>query len=115
MGKERVVSGMVEIAFGFNCLLIHVFAAVAKLLNTKVYCDARKAAILRCQSDPELVAMLTDNPREARIHVVPLSWVSIERLKGYANDWRDTFTKVVGLRPTGWSYVAFFLSHIGVS
>ena len=87
-----------------------MFAAVAKRLGAKVYCDARKAGILRCQSDPELIAMLTDNPREACVHVVPLGLISTERLKGYADAWKDTFTKVVGLRPTGWTCVAFF-SH----
>jgi DNA cross-link repair 1A protein len=82
-----------------------MFSAVAKRLGAKVYCDARKAGILQCQSDPELITMLTDNPREACVHIVPLSWLSTERLKGYADGWKDTFVKVVGLRPTGWTYV----------
>ena len=95
--------------FDLNRPLIHMFVAVAKRLGAKVYCDARKAAILRCQSDPELIAMLTNDPREACVHVVPLGLISTERLKGYADAWKDTFTKVVGLRPTGWTCVAFFL------
>lgn len=49
--------------------------------------------------------MLTDNPREACVHIVPLSLVSTERLKGYANGWKDTFSSVVGFRPTGWTCV----------
>ena len=93
--------------FDIHCPLTYMPAAVAKRLGAKVYCDARKAGILRCQSDPELIAMLTDNPREACVHVVPLGLISIERLKGYTDNWKDTFTKVVGLRPTGWTYVAF--------
>ena len=56
--------------------------------------------------------MLTDNPREACVHVVPLGSISTERLKGYADNWRDTFTKVIGLRPTGWTYVAFLVPTI---
>lgn len=92
--------------------LTHVLTAVAKRLGAKVYCDARKAGILQCQSDPELIAMLTDNPREACVHIVPLSLISPERLKGYADTWKDTFTKIVGLRPTGWAYVAFFFPTI---
>ena len=92
-----------------------MFAAVAKRLGAKVYCDARKAGILRCQSDPELIAMLTDNPREACVHVVPLGSVSTERLRGYASDWKDTFTQVVGLRPTGWTYATFFFYTIAPS
>ena len=100
-----------DVAFSIHCPLIHMFTAVAKRLGAKVYCDARKAGILRCQSDPELIAMLTDNPREACVHVVPLGSISAEKLRGYADSWRDTFTKVIGLRPTGWSYVAFFLLY----
>ena len=109
VGKERVVSGELGFVFGIHCPLTHTSAAVAKRLGAKVYCDARKAGILRCQSDPELIAMLTDNPREACVHVVPLGIVSTERLKGYADDWKDTFTRVVGLRPTGWTYGGIFL------
>lgn len=92
-----------------------MFTAVAKRLGTKVYCDARKTGILRCQSDPELVAMLTDNPRQACVHILPLGSISTERLRGYADNWKDTFTKVVGLRPTGWSYVAFLFHTIAPS
>jgi len=50
--------------------------------------------------------MLTDDPREACVHIMPLGSISTERLRGYADNWNDTFTKVIGLRPTGWSYVA---------
>jgi len=112
VGKERVVSGELGATFNLHRLLIHIPAAVAKRLGAKVYCDARKAGILRCQSDPELIAMLTDNPREACVHVVPLGLISTERLNGYADNWKDTFTKVIGLRPTGWTYVAVFLHTI---
>ena len=101
------------VSFGICCLLIRVSAAVAKRLGAKVYCDARKAGILRCQSDSELIAMLTDNPREACVHVVPLGSISTERLRAYADNWKDTFAKVIGLRPTGWSCVVFSLSHQG--
>jgi len=57
-----------------------MFTAVAKRLGAKVHCNAR----LQCQSDPELVTMLTDNPREACVHVVPLGSISTGRLRGYA-------------------------------
>lgn len=87
-----------------------MLVAVAKRLGARVYCDARKAGILKCQSDPELIAMLTDSPREACVHLVPLASVSTERLKDYADRWKDTFTKVVGLRPTGWTCVT--LCHL---
>lgn len=77
--------------------------AVAKSLQTKIYCDARKAAIIRCQSDPDLESMLTEDPLEAAVHIVPLSLINPERLKLYANRWKEKFDKVVGFRPTGWT------------
>ncbi|VDB99877.1 unnamed protein product [Peniophora sp. CBMAI 1063] len=86
IGKERVVK------------------AVAKALNTKVYCDSRKAAILRCQQDPELHAMLTKDPYSAGVHLVPLSVITSDRIKEYMDRWKSHWDKIIGFRPTGWTY-----------
>ncbi|KZP21085.1 DRMBL-domain-containing protein [Athelia psychrophila] len=88
IGKERIVK------------------AIAKALNTRVYCDARKAAILRCQSDPELHALLTTDPYAALVHLVPLGLIAADKLKTYIERFNGTFTRVVGFRPTGWTYTA---------
>lgn len=82
--------------------------AIAQALNTKVYCDARKAAILHCQSDPELHAMLTTDPLSAGVHLVPLSIISSDKLKIYMDRFKGNYTRAIGFRPTGWTYVAFF-------
>ena len=73
-------------------------------MNTKVYCDARKTAILRCQADPELHSLLTNNPLEAGVHVVPLSAVTSDRFKDYMEKWNGRWTSAVAFRPTGWTY-----------
>ncbi|KAA1469052.1 DRMBL-domain-containing protein [Dentipellis sp. KUC8613] len=86
IGKERVVK------------------AVAKALRTKVYCDSRKAAILRCQADPELHAMLTKDPYEAGVHLVPLGVISSDRIKEYTERWKGHWSKTLAFRPTGWTY-----------
>ncbi|KAL0570548.1 DNA cross-link repair protein PSO2/SNM1 [Marasmius crinis-equi] len=86
IGKERIVK------------------AIAKALNSKVYCDSRKAAILRCQADPELDALLTSNPLAANVHVVPLGFITSDKLEPYVNKYKGHFTKAVGFRPTGWTY-----------
>ena len=80
--------------------------AIAKILQTKVYCDARKAAILRCQSDPDLHALLTSDPYNAGVHLVPLGTVATDRLKIYIERWKGHFDRVIGFRPTGWTYTA---------
>jgi DNA cross-link repair 1A protein len=46
IGKERIVKG------------------VARALGSKIYCDTRKKGILLCEDDPELHAMLTNDPLE---------------------------------------------------
>ncbi|KAL5492089.1 PSO2 [Sanghuangporus weigelae] len=86
IGKERVVK------------------AIAKILGTRVYCDARKKAILHCQDDPELHALLTDKPLEAGVHVVPLGQVASDRFKEYMDRWKGRWTRAVAFRPTGWTY-----------
>ncbi len=77
--------------------------AVAKALNAKIYCDARKTAILHCESDPELHAMLTTDPYTAGVHVVPLGQVSSDHIQTYMERWNGKFAKVVAFRPTGWT------------
>ncbi|KAH9988396.1 DRMBL-domain-containing protein [Russula vinacea] len=79
IGKERIVK------------------AIAKALCTKIYCDSRKAAILRCQSDPELHRMLTKDPSL-------LILVTSDRLKEYIGRWKGHWTKAIAFRPTGWTY-----------
>ncbi|KAK0239030.1 DNA cross-link repair protein pso2/snm1 [Armillaria nabsnona] len=86
IGKERIVKAM------------------AQALQTKVYCDARKTAILRCQCDPELHSLLTSNPLDALVHLVPLGVITSDRLKEYVERFKGHFSRAVGFRPTGWTY-----------
>jgi DNA cross-link repair 1A protein len=81
--------------------------AIAQVLHTKVYCDERKAAILRCQNDAELQAMLTCDPYDADVHIVPLRVLTRDRLQAYADGFEGAFSNVVGFRPTGWTLVPF--------
>ncbi|XP_006461805.1 hypothetical protein AGABI2DRAFT_185905 [Agaricus bisporus var. bisporus H97] len=86
IGKERIVK------------------AIAKALDSKIYCDARKTALLRCEDDRELESMLTSRPLEATVHLVPLGTIATDRLKIYMDRFDGTFTRVIGFRPTGWTY-----------
>ena len=69
-----------------------------------MYCDSRKAAILRCQDDPELHALLTNKPLEAGVHLVPLGQVTSDQFKEYMERWKGHWTRAVAFRPTGWTY-----------
>ncbi|KAI6164690.1 DNA cross-link repair protein pso2/snm1 [Pisolithus thermaeus] len=87
VGKERIVK------------------AVAQALQTKVYCDPRKAAILRCQNDQHLDDLITSDPLEGGVHLLPLGLVASDKLKSYVQRFKGTFSRVVGFRPTGWTYI----------
>lgn len=73
------------------------------MLESKVYCDARKRAILLCQDDPDLHALLTNDPYEAQVHLVPLQTITIEKIEPYYSTFRSGFSCVIGFRPTGWT------------
>jgi DNA cross-link repair 1A protein len=76
--------------------------AIANRLGSKVYCDPRKMELLKCQEDPELHDLLTDDPHGATVHVVPLQAINSDRFGDYVDRWGG-FTKAVGFRPTGWT------------
>lgn len=105
IGKERIVKGGILLRYLLTHSADQLFTAIANALDSKVYCDKRKAAILRCQGDQELDAMLTSDPQEASVHLVPLSTIDSDHIKTYLEQFTGSFEKVIGFRPTGWTYV----------
>jgi hypothetical protein len=101
---SKVCGGNYTSSFSMSDLLL----AIARALNTKVYCDSRKAAILRCQQDAELESMLTKDPYAADVHLVPLSVITSDRITEYTERWKGHWDKAIGFRPTGWTCVIFF-------
>ena len=77
---------------------------IAKLLNTKVFVTAAKRRIILCQENVELEAMLTDNPKEAGVHVIPLMHLKADNLTAYVKSLSPYFTSVLAFRPTGWTF-----------
>lgn len=71
-----------------------------------MYCDPRKKAILSCLSDDELHDLLTDDPLEAGVHIIPLHMITSDNFKDYLSKWKGHWTKAVGFRPTGWTYTS---------
>lgn len=86
IGKERICMG------------------IAKALASKIYAPPNKQKICRALEDPELNALLTTNPREAQVHMTPLFEIRAQTLGEYLEDYRDSFSRVVGFRPSGWNY-----------
>ncbi|KAG8966809.1 hypothetical protein FRC03_011332 [Tulasnella sp. 419] len=88
IGKERIVK------------------AIAGALSSKVYCDSRKLSILQCQEDEDLHSLLTTDPYDAQVHMVPLQVINLEKLEDYFSRFKNGFSTVVGFRPTGWTFTA---------
>ena len=51
IGKERIVIG------------------IAKALGTKIYAASTKRRICACLEDEELMSLLTDDPKDAQVHM----------------------------------------------
>ncbi|KAI9847365.1 MAG: hypothetical protein M1837_002553 [Sclerophora amabilis] len=86
IGKERICVG------------------IAKALQSKIFAPAGKQRICACLEDPQLDALLTKNPAEAQVHMTPLFEIRAETLQDYLNAHKPHFSRVVGFRPSGWTY-----------
>ncbi|KAI8645049.1 DNA repair metallo-beta-lactamase-domain-containing protein [Parasitella parasitica] len=84
----------------------NVFIEIAKTLNSKIFVTDQKRAILECFHDQELEARLTDQGREAQVHVIPLGHIQAENLEAYFRSLQPHFTQMIAFRPTGWTFRA---------
>lgn len=97
-GRLLVVIGTYSIGKERICL------GIAKALDSKIYAPPSKMRICACLEDEELNARLTGNPLEAQVHMQTLMEIRAETLHEYMSTFRGHFARVVGFRPTGWSY-----------
>ncbi|KAJ5781329.1 DNA repair metallo-beta-lactamase [Penicillium paradoxum] len=86
IGKERICMG------------------IARALGSKIFATPPKQRICACLEDPELSAMLTSNPYEAQVHMQTLFEIRADTLADYLDGLKPHFSRVVGFRPTGWTY-----------
>ncbi|OLY83622.1 DNA cross-link repair protein pso2/snm1 [Smittium mucronatum] len=82
---------------------------IARALNSKIYVDPKKRRTLMLFEDDTLVQILTDNPNDAQVHVVPLNSIKKQLMEEYLDRYKETFDFLVAFRPTGWT----FQSNIG--
>ncbi|QPH00856.1 hypothetical protein C2857_004914 [Epichloe festucae Fl1] len=78
--------------------------AIAKALKTKIFANPGKMRICKQLDDPELAALLTTNPVEAQVHMQSLMEIRAETLQEYLNGYKPHFSRIVGFRPTGWTF-----------
>ncbi|EIW71463.1 hypothetical protein TREMEDRAFT_28150, partial [Tremella mesenterica DSM 1558] len=103
--KEEKTKGRTLVVMGtYSIGKERIVKAVAKALRTTIYCDPRKKAILLCQTDPELHSLLSTDPVSSMVHLLPLGNIQLDRLQEYLTRLHPHFDRVLGFRPTGWSY-----------
>lgn len=97
-GRLLVVVGTYSIGKERICL------GIARALGSKIYAPTYKQRIVTALEDPELDALMTTDPRQAQVHMTPLSEMRAETLDDYLRDFFPHFTRAVGFRPSGWQY-----------
>ncbi|GAA5960011.1 hypothetical protein JCM21900_004022 [Sporobolomyces salmonicolor] len=107
--KPRVKERLLVLVGTYSIGKERIVKAIAHSLSTKVYCDSRKRELFLAQDDADLHSLLTEDPLEAQVHVGYLSDISRESLQDYLGRYKAPrvaggFTKLIGLRPTGWTY-----------
>jgi DNA cross-link repair 1A protein len=86
IGKERICMG------------------IARALDCKIWAPPGKQRVCAALEDPELMSRMTDDPREAQVHMQMLMEIRAETLQDYLNGYKPHFSRVVGFRPSGWNY-----------
>ncbi|KAJ3022173.1 hypothetical protein HKX48_006809, partial [Thoreauomyces humboldtii] len=81
-----------------------MFMAIAKRLGSTIFCTARRRRMLASYSDPDLNALLSDDPKVALVHVVKMSELKVEDALRYVAKMGLLPDVVVCIRPTGWVF-----------
>lgn len=97
-GRLLVVCGTYSIGKERICM------GIARALDCKIWCPPGKMKICKALEDPELMSRMTDDPREAQIHMQMLMEIRAETLQEYLNSYKPYFSRIVGFRPSGWNY-----------
>jgi len=97
-GRLLVVCGTYSIGKERICM------GIARALDCKIWAPPGKMRICAALEDPELMSRMTDDPREAQIHMQMLMEIRAETLQDYLNGYKPHFSRIVGFRPSGWNY-----------
>ncbi|KAF5023899.1 hypothetical protein F66182_4021 [Fusarium sp. NRRL 66182] len=78
--------------------------SIAQALKSKIFASPGKIKICKQLDDPELSALITSDPLEAQVHMQMLMEIRAETLQEYLNSYKPYFSRIVGLRPSGWNF-----------
>ncbi len=78
--------------------------ALAKALSSLIYVPEYKRLIFNTFEWEEFTSILTDNPKEALVHIVPMGILNKNDISDYLEPYLPNhFTHVTAIRPTGWT------------
>jgi DNA cross-link repair 1A protein len=97
-GRLLVVCGTYSIGKERICM------GIARALDCKIWAPPGKMRICAALEDPELMSRMTDDPKEAQIHMQMLMELRPETLNDYLTSYKPHFSRIVGFRPSGWNY-----------
>ncbi|CCC06112.1 unnamed protein product [Sordaria macrospora k-hell] len=82
-----------------------ICVAIAQALGSKIFASPSKIRITKQLGDAELFGLMTSDPREAQVHMQALGEIRADTLAEYLELHRSNgFSRIVGFRPSGWSY-----------
>ncbi|KAI8613593.1 beta-lactamase-like protein [Chytriomyces sp. MP71] len=84
-----------------------VFKTIANAIGSKVFAETSKRRILRNLEDPELEALIVENPHIADVHVIKIGQLNKEDLEKKLQSVSSTFNKLIAIKPTGWTHNSF--------
>jgi len=97
-GRLLVVCGTYSIGKERICM------GIARALDCKIWAPPGKMRICAALEDPELMSRMTNDPKEAQIHMQMLMELRPETLNDYLTSYKPHFSRIVGFRPSGWNY-----------
>ncbi|RGP80394.1 DNA cross-link repair pso2 snm1 [Fusarium longipes] len=102
--KKRPPQRLLVICGTYSIGKERICISIAKALKSKIFASPGKIKICKQLDDPELSALLTSDPLEAQVHMQMLMEIRAETLQEYLNSYKPYFSRIVGLRPSGWNF-----------
>jgi DNA cross-link repair 1A protein len=83
-----------------------VFLRIAEALGCKIYIGANKRRVVKCLDgylSEHQRGLMTSNDMETNLHVVPMGQLSQQRTEAILKHYKNKYSGIVAIRPTGWS------------
>nr|XP_017092113.2 DNA cross-link repair 1A protein isoform X2 [Drosophila bipectinata] len=79
-----------------------IWLALAEAYSLKVWTERSRSDAISCLGWDDLQVLLTDDPSNANLHVIPMGKVSYPCLVEYFAQYEDQYDMLLGIRPSGW-------------